>query len=71
MEILQVGFDSLEDCIKAIGQNLIDKAEQIANDDLSKIHTITIHTELTPAEILNFDITKNYIATLDISKKEE
>ena len=65
MDFLDVHTNGVENCIKAIGQELINKAEQIADDDMNKISKITIHAELNPDEILNFDITKNYIVSLN------
>lgn len=49
----------LEKWVKAIGQNIIDKAEDIGRDT-NKVRTVTIYACITPEEILNFDITKNY-----------
>ncbi len=45
--------------IKSIGQDLIDKAEEISND-IEGVASITIHANITPLEIANFDVTKNY-----------
>lgn len=59
----------VENWIKFIGQNLIDRAKDISND-IDKVRTITIYANITPDEILNFDITKNYIVTL-INDDEE
>ena len=50
--------------IKAIGQNLIEKAEEVCAD-LDNVRSITIHAELTPSELCNFDITKNYAANFE------
>lgn len=55
--------------IKAIGQNLIERAEEICND-LDKVRSITIYANLTPNEICNFDVTKNYIANFEEKEKE-
>lgn len=51
--------NDLEKWIKAIGQNIIDKAEDIGRDT-KKVRSVTIYANITPEEILNFDITKNY-----------
>ena len=51
--------NDLEKCVKAIGRNIIDKAEDIGRDT-NKVRTVTIYACITPEEILNFDITKNY-----------
>lgn len=62
--IVPVGKDSVNEAIKAIGQELIRRADDISND-IKKVNTITIHVTLTPEEITNFDITKNYIAEFE------
>lgn len=49
--------------IKAIGQNLIDRAEDICND-LDKVSSITIYANINPDNVVNFDVTKNYLASL-------
>lgn len=49
--------------IKAIGQGLINRADDICND-LNRVRSITIYAHITPEEIVNFDITKNYDAYL-------
>lgn len=58
---------SKEDCInaiKAIGESLINRAEDICND-LNRVRSITIYAHIIPSECVNFDITKNYDAYLD------
>lgn len=50
--------------IKAIGQNLIEKAEEVCAD-LDNVRSITIHAELIPSKRCNFDITKNYVANFE------
>ncbi len=64
---------SKENCIeaiKSIGQNLIDRAEDICND-LHRVSNITIYANITPSEIVNFDVTKNYIVNETIFKKRK
>lgn len=64
---------SKENCIeaiKSIGQNLIDRAEDICND-LHRVSNITIYANITPSEIVNFDVTKNYIVNEEYLKKEK
>lgn len=58
------GKKTAKDGIIAIGQELIKRAEDITND-LERVKDITIFAQLNPNEVVNFDITKNYIATLD------
>lgn len=55
--------ESCVEAIKAIGQSIINRADDICND-LNRVSSITIHAHITPLEIVNFDITKNYDAYL-------
>ena len=64
MIINTCGKQTAKDGIIAIGQELIKRAEDITND-LEEVKSITIYAQLNPDEIVNFDITKNYTATLD------
>lgn len=56
--------------IIAIGQSLIERAEEISRD-LDRVTSITIHAQLNPCEIVNFDITKNYIAEFKEDNENE
>lgn len=56
--------DKTEDCIKAIGESLIKKAKDISND-IDNVTSITIHANISYDEIVNFDVTKNYVAELE------
>lgn len=47
--------------IIAIGQELIKRADDITKD-LKYVANIEINANLTPSEIINFDIKKKYIA---------
>lgn len=62
--------ESLEKAIKAIGQELINRAKDISND-INKVNSIEIRALITPTEIVNFDITKNYTACLSVENKED
>lgn len=53
-------IDNTVYCIKSIGQSLINRAEDIAND--TKVRSIIIHAELKPDEIVTYNITKEYDA---------
>lgn len=55
--------------IIAIGQSLIDRAEDITKD-LKDVTSITIYARLNPSEIVNFDVTKNYSATIKERKNK-
>ena len=62
------GKENVKKSIIAIGQELIKRASDIAND-LKLVANIEIYAKLTPDKITNFDIKKNYVATFD--DKEE
>ena len=54
---------NVEQAIKNIGEELIKRAPDIAND-LHGVRSITIHSEIVVDECINFDVTKNYIADI-------
>ena len=56
--------------IIAIGQSLIEKAEDIARD-CENVTSISIYAKLDPTEIVNFDVTKNYYATYKEKKEND
>lgn len=58
MSYITVYKEGLEKCIKAIGQSLINRAEDIAKD--TRVMSLTIHAEIKADEIITYDITKNY-----------
>ena len=62
--------ETVKNGIIAIGQSLIERAEEITRD-LDRVASITIFAQINPGEIINFDITKNYIAELKEENKEE
>ena len=64
MVIKVQGKENAIKSIKAIGQNLIERAEEICND-LDNVRNITIYANLTPGEICSFDVTKNYAANFE------
>lgn len=62
-------------CIKSIGQNLINRADDISKD-LENVTSITIYSKIVGGKIINYDVTKNYhTGTLinydEISKMKE
>lgn len=63
------GKEKVNKSIKAIGQELIRRADDISND-IEKVGTITINAVLTPGEIVNFNITKNYTAEFENEKNK-
>ena len=70
MNIITKNEETAKNGIIAIGQSLIEKAEEITRD-LDRVASITIFAQLNPDEIINFDITKNYIAELKEENKEK
>ena len=70
MNIIIKNEETAKNGIIAIGQSLIERAEEISRD-LDRVTSITIFAQLNPCEIINFDITKNYIAELKEENKEE
>lgn len=70
MEIIVTNNEATKKGIIAIGQSLIEKAEEITRD-LDRVASITIFAQLNPSEIVNFDITKNYTAELKEENKEK
>ena len=62
------GKENVKKSIIAIGQELIERADDITND-LKFVANIEINAKLTVDEVTNFDIKKNYIARFE--EKEE
>lgn len=67
--VVSIGKENVNKAIKAIGQELIKRADDITND-IENVSTITINAVLTPEEIVNFNINKNYTAMFE-EKEEE
>ena len=70
MKIIIKNEETAKNGIIAIGQSLIERAEEITRD-LDRVQSITIFAQINPGEIINFDITKNYIAELKEENKEK
>ena len=70
MNVIIKNEETAKNGIIAIGQSLIEKAEEITRD-LDRVQSITIFAQLNPGEIINFDITKNYVAELKEENKEK
>lgn len=66
--LIPTGKENVKKSIIAIGQELIKRADDITND-LKFVANIEVYAKLTPDEITNFDIKKNYMATYE--DKEE
>ncbi len=56
---------NLKEGIKQIGKDLIKKSEEIEKMDLKQIASITIHAEIRPDTIYNYDITFNKTILLE------
>lgn len=69
MEIIVTNKEATKKGIIAIGQSLIERAEEISRD-LDRVTSITIYAQLNPSEIVNFDITKNYTAEFKEENKK-
>lgn len=63
-----IGKENVKKAIIAIGQELIKRADDITND-IKFVANIEISAKLTPDEVTNFNIKKNYIAMYE--DKEE
>lgn len=59
--LIPVERENVKKSIIAIGQELIKRANDITND-LKYVANIEINAKLTPDEVTNFNIKKNYIA---------
>lgn len=58
------GKENVKKSIIAIGQELIERANDITND-LEFVQSIEINAKLTVEAVTNFDIKKNYIARFE------
>lgn len=67
-QLVPIGKENVKNSIIAIGQELIKRAYDITND-LEFVSNIEINAKLTPDEITNFDIKKNYIAKYSEEEK--
>lgn len=62
--LMPTGKENVKKSIIAIGQELIKRADDITND-IKFVANIEISAKLTPDEVTNFNIKKNYIATYE------
>lgn len=63
-QLVPTGKENVKKSIIAIGQELIKRADDITND-IKFVANIEISAKLTPDEVTNFNIKKNYIATYE------
>lgn len=66
--LIPVERENVKKSIIAIGQELIKRADDITND-LKYVANIEINAKLTPDEVTNFNIKKNYIAIYEEEEK--
>lgn len=64
-----LGQENCKKSLQSIGQDLIDRAEEISKD-LERVTSITIYANLNPTEIVNYDVTKNYYVRFEKNKEE-
>lgn len=57
-----------EKAVISIGQELIRRAKDITND-IERVTKIKIEAEILPDEVINVNVTKNYVA--DFKEEEE
>lgn len=62
--------EEVERCIKSIGEDLIKRASDIARD-LERVTNISIYSRIESGTIINYDVTKNYIAMDYIGCRKE
>lgn len=67
---IRIPGNNAKEAIIAIGQSLIERAEDITSD-LKNVHSITIYANIVAGEVVTFDVTKNYIATLKDNKEDK
>ena len=63
------GKESIEEGLKAFGEEIIEKRNEILKD-LDNVISITIKMEIKPGEVMNYEINKNYVLTIEDSSKE-
>ena len=69
MQIVVPNKDNIRETIKAIGQAIIDKADDVAND-VKDVRTITLYSIIESDSATTIDITKSYYVREYEDKKE-
>ena len=59
-----------EKAITSIGQELIRRAKDITND-IERVTKIKINAEISADEVVNVNITKNYVTEFEEEKKND
>lgn len=67
--IIAGGKENTRKAIIAIGEDLIRRANDITND-LKYVASITISSKIEGGEIVNFDVNKDYVATIEEDEKK-
>lgn len=62
--------ENVIESIKSIGQDLINRAEDISND-LDDVTSITIYSRIENGVVINYDVTKNYMTNFNLSNGKE
>lgn len=65
-----IGKDCVKKHIIEIGQDLINRAEEISNN-IDNVRDITIYALLNPEEIVNYSVTKKYGVNAIIHDEDE
>lgn len=62
--------ENIIESIKSIGNDLINRAEDIAND-LDGVTSITIYSRIENGVVINYDVTKNYMTNIYLQNPNE
>ena len=62
--------EDAEKAITSIGQELIRRAKDIPND-IERVTKIKINAEISADEVVNVNITKNYVTEFEEEKKND
>lgn len=67
--LIPQGKKNVNKSIKAIGQELIRRADDITND-IEFVREISINAKITSDEVVNFEVTKKYTAMFEKESEE-
>jgi len=67
--LIPIGRENVNKSIKAIGQELIRRADDITND-IEFVREISINAKITSDEVVNFEVTKKYTAMFEKESEE-
>ena len=60
--IVPIGKEEIKNALINIGQEIIDRAEDVSND-IKQVRSITIFSQIKPSEVPTVRIEKEYIVT--------